>query len=84
MNSESNMPRGRVQFVCVHVFATKAASHTQGGVALVYGDSPYSQFKSVHVHGPNIISADIVSRNKRYGIVGAYIPPNGSTPLVYV
>ena len=36
------------------------------------------------MHGPNVISAEIVSGNKRYGIVGAYIPPKDSTTSVHV
>jgi len=67
-----------------HVLATNAASRTQGGVALVYRDSPYWQVESAVLHGPNVISAEIVSGNKRYGIVGAYIPPKDSTTSVHV
>ena len=67
-----------------HVLATDAASRTQGGVALVYRDSPYWQVESAIFHGPNVISAEIVSGNKRYGIVGAYVPPKDSTTSVHI
>ena len=67
-----------------HVLATNAVSRAQGGIALVYRDSPYWQVESAVLHGPNVISAEIVSGNKRYGIVGAYIPPKDSTTSVHV
>ena len=68
-----------------HAFATKAASLAYGGVALVvYRDLPYSQVESALVRGLNVISAEIVSGNKHYGMVGAYIPLGNSTPSVYV
>ena len=64
--------------------ATNAVSCTQGGAALVYKDSPYLQVESALFHGPNVISAEIVSGNKSYGIVGAYVPPKDSTTLVHI
>ena len=67
-----------------HVLATNAASHTQGGVASVYRDSPYWQVESAVLHGPNVISAEKVSGNKRYGIVWACIPPKDSTTSVHI
>ena len=36
------------------------------------------------MHGPNVISAVIVSGNSRYGIVGAYIPPADTTTLIHI
>ena len=66
------------------VLATNAMSHRQGGVALVYRESPYFQVESSKLHGPDVISAVIVSGNLRYGVVGAYVPPTDSTTSVYI
>ena len=66
------------------VLATNAISHHQGGIALVYRDSPYWQVESSVFHGPNVMSAMIVSGNSRYGIVGAYIPPTDTTTSIHI
>ena len=59
-------------------------SHRQGGIALVYRESPCFQIESSILHGPNVISAVIVSGNSRYEVVGAYVPPTDSTTLVHI
>ena len=66
------------------VLATNAVSHHQGGIALVYRESPYFQVESSQRHGPNVMSAVIVSGNSRYGVVGAYIPPADSTTTAHI
>ena len=66
------------------VLATNAMSHHQGGVALVYKESPYWQVESSVLHGPNVISAVIASGNSRFGIVGAYIPPADTTTSTHI
>jgi len=59
-------------------------SHHQGGIALVYRESPYWQVELSILHGPNVIFAMIISGNSRYGIVGAYVPPSDITTLVHI
>ena len=66
------------------VLATNAMSHHQGGVALVYKESPYWQVESSVLYGPNVISAVIVSGNSRFGIVGAYVPPADTTTSMHI
>jgi len=66
------------------VEATKARVHNQGGVALVYWDSPYWQVESVQRHGPNVISAILVMGHRWHPLVGAYIPPEDLSTLEYV
>ena len=66
------------------VLATNAMSHLQGGVALIYKESPYWQLESSLLHGPNVISAVIVSGNSQYGIVVEYIPPAHTTTLMHI
>ena len=36
------------------------------------------------MHGPNVISAVIVSGNLRYGVVGAYVPPADTTTSTHI
>lgn len=66
------------------VFATTALSAHQGGVALVYQQSPSWQVESPFRHGPNVISFELVSGKTRYPVVGAYIPPNDITTLGHI
>ena len=66
------------------VLATNTMSHHQGGVALVYKESPYWQVESSILHGPNVILAVIVSGNLQFGIVGAYIPPVNTTTSMHI
>ena len=66
------------------VLATNTMSHHKGGVALVYKESLYWQVESSVLHGPNFISVVIVSGNSRLEIVGAYIPPAGTTTSMHI
>jgi exonuclease III len=69
-------------FLDYHVIATSAPSASQGGVALVYRDSSSWHLESPCVHGPNAISAVLVSGTRRWTLLGSYISPNehdGST-----
>ena len=68
-----------------HVLATNAMIHHQGEIALVYRDSPYWQVESSIFHGPNVISAMVVSGNSRYGVVGTYyVSPNDATTSIHI
>jgi len=59
------------------VYATKAKSAHQGGVALFYRpDSPLWTIEGIRSHGPNTISCLVVSGNRRWNLVGSYIPPS--------
>lgn len=51
-------------------------SNNQGGVLLFYKDDPNRfSVESVKAYGPNVISFVLVSGNKRWTVVGVYIPP---------
>ena len=53
-----------------------AESAFRGGVALIYRDgSAHWHFEGLRQHGPNVISAVLVSGKKRWGLIGVYIPP---------
>ena len=63
------------------VVATKASA-TQGGVALFYRKAKGWSLESTRTFGPNVIRTTLVSGQKRWYIIGAYIPPSeedGST-----
>ena len=62
------------------VQATKAKTSSQGGIALFYkSDSDQWCVEGIRTHGPNVISATLVSGSYRWSLVGAYIPPSDTT-----
>ena len=65
-----------------NVKASKASSAHCGGVALCWRDSDIYQVEGTHIHGPNVISFELVTGHRRWLVIGAYIPPSeddGST-----
>ena len=58
------------------VFGSQA-SNNQGGVALFWKEDP-SRYavESVQGHGPNIVSFQLVTGDKRWKVVGIYCPPS--------
>ena len=67
-----------------HVVATDAPSPHQGGIALFYKDSRRWHIESVRRHGSNVISCVLVTGTRRFGLVGAYVPPSDRTTLGFV
>ena len=61
------------------VLATKAPSKHQGGVALLW-QPEYEAFeiKATKIVTPNLITFQLVMGDKRYYIIGIYIPPNNT------
>ena len=59
------------------VFATHAKSQFQGGVALFY-QTENSRWcvEGEMAHGPNVISCVLVSGDRRWNLLGVYIPPS--------
>lgn len=59
------------------VFATKAKSTSQGGVAFFYRtESDRWSIEGLRVHGPNVISCTVVSGGRYWSLIGAYIAPS--------
>ena len=58
------------------IFATKAKSIHQGGVALLARNSMYWHLEGIVKYGPNVIKSTLVHDKLRTTIVGAYIPPS--------
>ena len=48
----------------------------KGGVALVYQDSKAWGLESTRTFGPNVIKTTLVSGQRRWYIIGVYIPPS--------
>ena len=67
-----------------NVVATNARAHFQGGVALFYKNSPDWQVESVRHHGPNVISFQLVAASRRWGVIGAYVPPSDLDTVEYI
>ena len=59
--------------------ATKAESRHCGGVALIYKKQKTWTLESVKCFGPNVIRATITMGQKRYSLIGAYIPSSETT-----
>jgi hypothetical protein len=59
------------------VMSSKAASCSQGGVALAWReDNLKFEVKLVLFHGPNILTFQLTTRDEQIYIVRTYIPPN--------
>jgi hypothetical protein len=67
-----------------HVQATHVLSAWQGGISLFWRASDLYEVEEVELHGPNVLSFQLVSGATRYYIVGCYILPNNLTTLTHV
>jgi hypothetical protein len=58
------------------ILASKAASHNQGGIALLWKDN-HRGFKveSAKIVTPNLLTFQLVTGNKRFYCMGVYLPP---------
>jgi hypothetical protein len=62
------------------VIASKAMSHKQGGVALVWKKGHcYFEVKVACVVTPNLLTFQLVTGYERFYAMGVYIPPNNTT-----
>ncbi len=60
-----------------NVIASKATSHKQGGIALVWKEGHSSfEVEVACVVTPNLLTFQLVTRYKRFYVMGTYIPPN--------
>jgi hypothetical protein len=67
------------------VFATKTTHINQGGIALIFtNNSLYFQVEAQRRHGPNVISYIITTGQRKYPVIGAYIPPTDTTTLAFI
>ena len=55
--------------------ATDAPSQRRGGVALFYRSKPHFVVEAVERFGPNVLGLQVVTGERRWYIVGAYIAP---------
>ena len=66
------------------MIATDAPSKHQGGIALFWRDSPYWQVEAYQAYDPNVLSFQLVTGQKRWYVVGAYVPPSDTSTIEYV
>jgi hypothetical protein len=59
--------------------SSKARRSSQGGFAICWRDSEVSQTEGIRFHGPNVVSCEVTSGQKRWLVLGAYIPPSEAT-----
>lgn len=61
-----------------HFYSTMAKSPHQGGVGIFYRNDKDLKWhlESIKAYGPNVMSAYLVCGEKRWNLVGAYIPPS--------
>jgi hypothetical protein len=59
-----------------NVIASKATSHKQGGVALVWKEGHCSfEVEAARVVTPNLLTFQLIRGYKRFYVMGIYIPP---------
>ena len=59
------------------IFASQAKSKHQGGVALFYRTTNSRWWiEGERAHGPNVVSCVLVSGNRRWNVLGVYVPPS--------
>ncbi len=59
------------------IMSSKAASCSQGGVALAWReDNLKFEVESVLFHGPNTLTFQLMTGDKQIYVMGTYIPPN--------
>jgi hypothetical protein len=67
-----------------NVRSTHAPSKWQGGISLFWRTSETHEIEEVELHGPNVLSFQLVSGATRWYIMGCYIPPTNLTTLTHV
>ena len=63
------------------VMSSKAASPHQGGVALIWRESEGQGFlvEAAHIVSPNVPTFQLITGDKLFFVIGAYIPPADTT-----
>jgi hypothetical protein len=67
-----------------NVRSTHAPSKWQGGISLFWRTSETYEIEEVELHGPNVLSFQLVSGAMRWYIVGCCILPTNLTTLMHI
>jgi hypothetical protein len=67
-----------------NVQSTHALSKWQGGISLFWRTSKMYEIEEVELHGPNVLSFQLVPGTTRWYIVGCYISPTNLTTLMHI
>ena len=58
------------------ILASKAASHNQGGIALLWKENHRGfEVESAKIVTPNLLTFQLVTGNERFYCMGVYLPP---------
>ena len=60
---------------------TAALSTHCGGVAIFYREAEHFAIKDLRLHGPNVISFQMVTGRRRWHVMGCYIVPIDSSNI---
>jgi hypothetical protein len=83
---ETKLTKGvymRWSSVC-NVRSTHAPSKWQGGISLFWRTSETYEIKEVELHGPNVLSFQLMSGTTRWYIMGCYILLTNLTTLTHI
>jgi hypothetical protein len=59
------------------ILASKAASHNQGGIALLWKENHRGfEVESAKIVTPNLLTFQLVTGNERFYCMGVYLPPH--------
>ena len=62
------------------IIASKATSHSQGGIALLWKENhQFFEVEAATIATPNLMTFQLVTGYKRFYVMGTYIPPNDTT-----
>ncbi len=67
-----------------NVRSTHAPSKWHGGISLFWRTSGTYEIEEMELHGPNVLSFQLVLGAMRWYIIGCYIPPTDLTTLTHV
>ena len=60
---------------------TEATSAHRGGVSIFYHKAEHFAIEELHLHGPNIISFQMVTGRQRWHVVRCYISPSNASAI---
>ena len=63
---------------------TEAPSAHRGGVAIFYLEAEHFVIKDLCLHGPNVISFQLVTGRRRWHVGGFYINPSDALTIEYI
>ena len=63
------------------VTATEAPSAHRGGIIFFYRKAEHFTVEELHLHGPNVITFQLVTGRRRWNVVGCYIASSDASAI---